>query len=179
MRVIKLMRMLLLLIRGVYDMLLIPLLPLQLLVQAFYEELLERFTPSGQQRKRERQEGEQRDERLKMWVAEEYPKFSFEYCPVDPADENAESLSLEWAYQCRDICDDFDDWEQEHGPYQGVSKQRSQKPNRGAKIEIRVWMEAVIGWVIALVYLWLVAAVVLWLLKLAWRGLEVIRGLIF
>ena len=45
------------LIGGAYFLLWVLLLPLRLLAKGFYEELLEKFTPSGQQRKRERREG--------------------------------------------------------------------------------------------------------------------------
>jgi hypothetical protein len=156
------------LIGGAYFLLWFLLLPLRLLAKGFYEELLERFTPSGQQRKRERLESEQRDERLDRWVADTYPEFSFDYCPGDPDDENFEALSEDWAWELRSICSEFDEWEEENGPY------KDSEEGGATKTDLTDWVASF------LMILPLVAYLVLlfWLLKLAWRGLEVVWQLI-
>ena len=156
------------LIGGAYFLLWFLLLPLRLLAKGFYEELLERFTPSGQQRKRERLESEQRDERLDRWVADTYPEFSFDYCPGDPDDENFEALSEDWALELRSICSEFDEWEKENGPY------KDSKEDGATKSDLIDWVASFLTILPLVAYL----VLLFWLLKLAWRGLEVVWQLI-
>ena len=157
------------LIVGACFLLWVLLLPLRLLAKGFYEELLERFTPSGQQKKRERMASVQREERMERWVAVTYPGFSFHYCPADPDDENLEALYEDWIWELRSICSEFDEWEEENGPF------KDSEDGGAAKTDPIDWVASF------LMLLPLVAYLVLmfWLLKLAWRGLEVVRGLIF
>ena len=157
------------LIGGAYILLWALLLPLRLLAKGFYEALLERFTPLGQQRKRERMASVLREERMERWVADKYPGFSFHYCPADPDDENLEALSEDWAWELQSICSEFDEWEEENGPYEEADE------SGAAKTDLIDWVASF------LMLLPLVAYLVLlfWLLKLAWRGLEVVWGFIF
>ncbi|MDG1109921.1 MAG: hypothetical protein P8N60_14760, partial [Burkholderiaceae bacterium] len=91
------------------------------------------------------------------------------YCPADPDDANLEALSEDWAWELRSICSEFDEWEEENGPY------KDSEDGDAAKTDLIDWVASF------LMLLPLVAYLVLlfWLLKLAWRGLEVVWGSIF
>ena len=121
------------LVGGAYFLLWFLLLPLRLLAKGFYEELLERFTPSGQQRKRELMASVQREERMERWVVDTYPGFSFHYCPADPDDENLEALNEDWIWELQSICSEFDEWEEENGPY------KDSEEGGAAKTDLIYW----------------------------------------
>ena len=159
------------LIGGAYILLWVLLLPLRLLAKGFYEALLERFTHSGQQIKRERVASAQRDERLERWVSDTYPKFSFHYCPADPDDENLEALSEEWAWELRSICSEFDEWEEENGPY------KDSEDGDAAKTDLIDWVASFLMLLPLLAYVALLLGVLLWVLTFFWSSLESAFGL--
>jgi hypothetical protein len=158
------------LVGGAYFLLWFLLLPLRLLAKGFYEELLERFTPSGQQRKRELMASVQREERMERWVVDTYPGFSFHYCPADPDDENLEALNEDWIWELQSICSEFDEWEEENGPY------KDSEEGGAAKTDLIYW-ESFLMLLPLLAYLALLLGVLLWVLRFFWSGLGSAFGL--
>jgi len=157
------------LIGCAYFLLWVLLLPLRLLAKGFYEELLERFTPAGQQEKRERLASLQRQDRMERWVTDTYPSFSFNYCPADPDDENFETLNEDWIWELQSICSEFDEWEEQNGPYKKAEESGDEKT------DLIDW----VGSLLAILPLAAYLVLLFGLLKLAWRGLEVVTGLTF